>query len=314
MSRDRAARHPRLMNSLELRPTPCAICGRFNHADELYPATFTDAHFSDEIFSARRRPDKIHYRMVRCRECGLVRSDPALDASALAALYSGSHFDYAGEVENLRTSYGRALSILEQYGLRKDARLLEIGCGNGFFLEEALDRGYPSIAGVEPSHDAIAAASPRVAPQLVCDMMRPGLFEPESFDAVFLFQVFDHVSEPRALLDEIARVLRPGGFLFAVNHNVRAMSARILGESSPIIDIEHTYLYDFHTMRRIVAAAGFAVKRTASFRNTYSLAYLLHLLSIPRALKSFLTERPAAKRLRLTLPLGNLYLVAQKPS
>src|SRR6266511_5358890 len=94
-----------LMTNLELRPKPCAICGRFDNAEELYPATFTEEHFSGEIFSARRRPDRIHYRIVRCRDCGLVRSDPALDEASLAALYSGSHFDYAGETDNLRHSY-----------------------------------------------------------------------------------------------------------------------------------------------------------------------------------------------------------------
>jgi SAM-dependent methyltransferase len=141
------------------------------------------------------------------------------------------------------------------------------------------------------------------------------LFPAESFDAVCLFQVLDHISNPVELLEECLAVLRPGGHILALNHNVSAWSARLLGERSPIVDIEHTYLYSPTTMRAIFAKAGFDDLRVRSVRNTYSLAYLLQLVPLPSAVKQRLLPGlragPAA-RMRVTVPLGNLCLIGRR--
>ena len=60
---------------LELRPTRCAICGTTGGATEMFPSTITEDAFDARHFSARRLPDRVHYRMVRCDTCGLIRSD-----------------------------------------------------------------------------------------------------------------------------------------------------------------------------------------------------------------------------------------------
>src|ERR1043166_6486537 len=127
--------------SSSLRHTRCAICETEGNAEELYPANFQPEDLNPEVFSARRVPDRIHYRMVRCQNCDLVRSDPVASAELLSKLYAESTFDYGSEVENLRATYGKHLTQLEKLGVNKGA-LLEIGCGNGFFLEEALRQGY----------------------------------------------------------------------------------------------------------------------------------------------------------------------------
>ena len=113
--------------------------------------------------------------MVSCGRCGLVRSDPVLDEANLTHLYAKSTFEYEAETANLRATYGRYLARLRKIGGRQES-LLEVGCGDGFFLEQALQQGYTTVRGVEPSEAAIAGASPRVRDQIVCDVMRPGLF------------------------------------------------------------------------------------------------------------------------------------------
>ncbi len=299
----------------EMCATRCAICEREGGAVERWPATFDPEAFSARVFSARRLPDRVHYRMVTCGTCGLVRSDPVAGEELLARLYASSSFDYGQEVVSIQATYGRALRSLEERATRRDA-LLEIGCGNGFFLAQARRQGWREVRGVEPSADAVAKAPPELDGAIVQDVMRSGLFAPESFDAVCLFQVLDHISSPVDLLEECLAVLRPGGQILAFNHNVRAFSARLLGERSPIVDIEHTYLYSPATMRALFAKAGFVDTRVRSVRNTYSLAYLAQLTPLPAALKSRLLPAlragPAA-RLRVTVPLGNLCLIARKP-
>ena len=301
--------------TVELRATRCAICNTEGKAVELYPTNLDLEAFNPSVFSARRLPDRIHYRMVRCNTCGLIRSDPVADSEVLAQLYEQSTFDYVEEVANLQLTYGRYLAKLDGYGARKGS-LLEIGCGNGFFLEEALRQGYEEVHGVEPSTEAVARASEKVGPNIRCSMMRPGLFEADQFDVVCMFQVFDHIPDPEALLDECFRVMKPGGLILGLNHNVEAVSARLLGERSPIIDVEHMYLYSPKTMGHILTEHGFRVKEAGSVTNDYTVNYLARLLPLPSLLKSgvmSLFGKTAIGRIQLRVPLGNLYIVAQKP-
>jgi len=305
-----------MTQALELRNTRCAICGTEGNARELYPASFDLEALNPAVFSARRLPDRIHYRMVKCNTCGLVRSDPIADPALLAQLYHQSTFTYTDEVADLKRTYGRYLAELDNYEARKGA-LLEIGCGNGFFLQQALAQGYRSVRGVEPSRAAVSQAAPEVRDAIICDLMRPGLFGPGEFDVLCLFQVFDHVPDPGALLDACFAALRPGGLVLSLNHNLEAVSARLLGERSPIVDIEHTYLYSPATMTRLFAAHGFRVRKAGSVRNWYSLGYLVRLLPLPTGPKAAALawlQRHSLGRLRLCVPLGNLYLVAQRPA
>jgi len=146
--------------------------------------------------------------------------------------------------------------------------------------------------------------------------MRPGLFDKERFDIVCLFQVLDHMPDPAALLDECLRILRPGGLVLVLNHNIEALSAAVLGERSPVIDIEHTFLYGIGTLSRLLEKRGFSVKESGSAVNRYSLNYLSRLLPLPgplkRALSRFL-DSSGLGLLPLSVPLGNMYLIAMKP-
>jgi SAM-dependent methyltransferase len=192
---------------------------------------------------------------------------------------------------------------------------MEVGCGSGFMLEEAQALGYETVRGVEPSRQAIAAASPSVRDRIVQGIMMPGLFEAGEFDTVCMFQVFDHLPEPGAVLDQVRDVLSPGGVLLCFNHNVASLSSRLLGERSPIVDIEHCYLYSLDTMKRMMDRHGFDVVESGAATNTLSLRHLLHLVPGPASLKRGLLAAAGttrAGRLPLRIPLGNLYAIGRR--
>jgi SAM-dependent methyltransferase len=303
------------MTAVQIQATECAVCSTLGNATELYPANFSPEDFSPAVFSARRLPDRIHYRVVRCKTCGLVRSDPVADASLVAKLYRESQFDYRDEVDNLSHTYGTYLSRLDALGGEKGS-LLDIGCGNGFFLAEASRRGYRDVRGVEPSEAAIKLADGEVRPRIVCAMMSDGLFPAGTFDVICLFQVLDHIFDPKGLLKTCFEILKPGGFVLCLNHNVESLSARLLKDHSPIIDIEHTYLYSLVTLAWLFQKLGFQVKESGGVRNRHSLNYLLRLVPCPAAIKEIMLRAANGSdlgRLSLSVPLGNLYMLAKKP-
>ena len=220
-------------------------------SDELYRGAARPGRVHAEVFSARRLPDRTHYRMVRCRTCGLVRSDPVLDAEAMAELYRESSFDYGDELEGIRATYGAALDRLASVAARRRKGLLDIGCGSGFVLELARDRGWQAVQGSRAERRCDRQGGPRDSVQRSSrTSCAEGLFELGSFDAVTLFQVLDHIPDPVGVLrdcsrDPPARRCDPGA-----QPQRDRLSARHPGrERSPIIDVEHTYLYSPETMR-----------------------------------------------------------------
>lgn len=296
------------------RSVPCALCSGGDDV-ELYPATVRDDDFNPSTFSARRSPDRIHYRMVRCRGCGLVRSDPVADQAVVGALYRSSRFDYHDELPNLVRTYGRQLGRLAA-GRHSSSALAEIGCGSGFVLAEARRQGFSRVVGVEPSEDAVGQAEPSVASSIVCDVLRPGVLAPEAFDVVCLFQVLDHLPDPRSALDLCRSALKPGGALLVFNHNVRAVSARMLGCRSPIVDVEHTFLFDPRTLSELCRSVGLEVERARPAWNWCSVRHLLHLAPLPPKVRTAAVgavERVGIAGASLPLPLGNLCVVARKP-
>jgi SAM-dependent methyltransferase len=298
----------------DLVPTRCAICGTTGNATEIYPASFRPDDLNPVVFSARRSPDRVHYRMVRCHTCALVRSDPVAGPDTLLRLYQESSFDYGDEVGNLRATYGRYLTRLQRC-CGPGASLLEVGCGNGFALQEALVRGFATIRGVEPSTAAVAGAADEVRTFIICDVMRPGLLEPAQFDAISLFQMFDHVPDPGGLLEDCWAALKPGGHILILNHNVEAVSAKVLRGRSPIIDIEHTYLYSPATLARICQAHRFEIQEHGNVWNRARIGYLARLAPLPPTLRRAAAATCDATGLghfSLPLPVGNLYVIARK--
>ena len=145
----------------------CSICGDTDNFSIFYRKNFNyRRHLTTKVFSARRMPDKIHGTIVRCNICGLVRSLEVIDRKKLNKLYEDSHFTYNSMTDKLSQTYGHILKEAGKFVPSKGA-FLEIGCGNGFMLEEARKLGYKVVRGIEPSIDAIANAEKSVKNHIV---------------------------------------------------------------------------------------------------------------------------------------------------
>ena len=100
-----------------------------------------------------------------------------------------------------------------------------------------------------------------------------------------------------------------------LNHDIDAPSAKALGEKSPIVDVEHYYLYSKATLSKLAEAHGFEVVESGSVWNDYSAGYVARLLPLPKAVKQGLQGALQATRLarpRVKVPLGNLYVVVRR--
>ncbi len=291
----------------------CTICGKNNY-EVLYPENFDLKKIDERIFSARRLPDKIHYRIVRCKNCGFIYSNPILEYEKIEKLYKKSFTTYEEYLEDLRETYGFYLKGLKKYGVKK-GKLLEIGCGNGFFLLEALKQGYKSVYGVEPGKKSVEIADPRIRNNIVIDIFRPGIYKPKTFAVICCFQTLDHIPNPNELLAECRKILKDDGFMLFLNHDIGAWTNRLFGEESPVIDIEHTYLFDQKTIAKIFEKHRFTVLEIKSALNIHRLAYWLTLLPPARPIKKTILSLLGKLKiagLKVKLYPGNLVLYARK--
>ena len=300
---------------LEMVNRSCPVCGSSDDSIPFAESNVDLSRLDAFAFASRKMPEYMHWRLLECRRCDLVYASPAPDPESLNAVYDEAAFDSRSEARYAAATYAGLLPRIERKLTDLDGAL-DIGTGDGCFLEQLLDAGFTSVMGVEPSAAPIAAADERIRASIHHDVFRVGNYAPESLRLVTCFQTFEHLSDPLAMCRDAFRLLKPGGAVFLVGHNRRAASARLLGRNSPIFDIEHLQLFSPASVRRMVIAAGFADVEVGSILNRYPIGYWAKLLRLPSPVKRGLLRLLDASRLgRLAVPLpaGNLFAIGFKP-
>ncbi|MDD3906158.1 MAG: class I SAM-dependent methyltransferase [Candidatus Omnitrophica bacterium] len=301
---------------MKLVDSRCPICGSYEDYTVIYKKNFDLADLNEDIFSARRLPDRVHYQIVKCNKDGMVRSSPTPEGAVIDGLYRQSKFTYDEEVGSLTATYINALKDV-LYGISKDANILEVGCGNGFILSALRNMGYKNVFGVEPSADASAKAPAEVRANIVTDVLAPGTFNTNTFGLIFFFQTLDHIYDPNFFLKICYNISQPGARIMAFNHDIESMQARMLKEKSPVIDIAHPYLYSADTIKKVFEKNGFEPVKIYSPLSIVSLRHLIRLIPMPLILKTALLNSRLAilKALlnqKIKIRLGNICLVAEK--
>ncbi|OGG15199.1 hypothetical protein A2773_04930 [Candidatus Gottesmanbacteria bacterium RIFCSPHIGHO2_01_FULL_39_10] len=292
----------------------CAICGDKQKIELLYKESVDFEKVDKNTFSARRIPEKVHYQLQRCNNCGLIISSPILSPDKIKHLYKESEFTYTEEVPSLRKTYGWYLGqTLKHTG--ENPKLLEIGAGNGFFLEEVKKMGIKDFWGVEPSKQAIQKAKPGIREKMIAGFFPHPRIMANSFDVICVFQTLDHIITPNTFLKECHTALKKGGVILTILHDTSGLSVKILGERSPIFDIEHIYLFNKENLARIFEKNKFKVLSVFDVKNSYPLRYWLRMFPLPNTVKKVIYELVRLvklDKLEVAHQAGNIGIIAQK--
>lgn len=294
---------------LELKDNKC-ICGNDDYTS-LYPQRIDWMTFSSYEFSSRRERRIQHYRIVRCNNCGLVRSNPVFSEEDLFLLYKECKFLDKNESQLAAETYASLLSgYLKLLADRGSIKLLEIGCGNGVFLQEMRKYNINRVVGVEPSKDALKYASDGIKSNIINNIFEFGYFESETFDILCAFHALDHLFNPDKFIKESYRIIKKGGIILLVCHNVDAIINKILREHSPIFDIGHIFLFNKVTLRNLIETNGFTLVGIGDLKNKYQVSYWLRYAPLLNKLVKLLPGY--IKSYKLALKAGNIFVCAQK--
>lgn len=293
----------------------CAICGKKQKLVELYPQTIDFEKVNAETFSARRTPDRMHYRLVRCINCELIFSNPVLEPEKTNKFYEKSLFSYGDESEYLKKTYRYYLEKALHNKKKIHLKLLDIGCGNGFFLDEVKKLGIKSVHGVEPSKSTIEMAPESIKKNIKNSILKKGLFKENFFDVICCFHTLDHVIDPNFFLKICFKLLKKGGTVLFVVHNTDGLSVKLFGEKSAIFDIEHIYLFNPKSLTSLFSKNNFNVIDVFDVKNRYPLSYWSRMIPIPKILKIALLklfEVTGIGKIPVSIKPGNIGIIAQK--
>jgi SAM-dependent methyltransferase len=215
-----------------------------------------------------------HYDYYKCKDCRLLFLHPLPTAENLHDHYQEYLpvepklvDDWGYEMEPVIASSVRF--ITDQFNA--PGRLLDIGCGYGFFLEAMQKCGW-EVEGIELSKPAADIARGKK-----CGIIHAHAVEEmgdlAGFDVITMFYVIEHVADPVAILKAVRKLLKPGGILILRYPN----TSPLLSFSKPLARKltlmqapSHLYDYDGDSMARIMAEAGYGSMQTTIDANTRS--------------------------------------------
>lgn len=194
-----------------------------------------------------------HAFLVRCSACGFVFCGRVPSPAELGEHYAGYP---RGEALSPITQkrYVELLNSFEPY--RKHNRILDIGCGDGHFLETAKGMNW-QVFGTEYTDEALA-----VCTQKGIEMQQGKLdiahYAPDFFDVVTSFEVIEHINNPREDTQVVRHLLRTNGLFYVTTPNFNALSRLLLRGKWNVIEYpEHLCYYTPKTLQFLLKQYDF---------------------------------------------------------
>jgi SAM-dependent methyltransferase len=203
------------------------------------------------------------FLFVKCRECGLVYQNPQPVISEIQNRYNQHYFRY--EYENADNFFNLMLLGLKDIGYTekklkewKDKTFIDIGCATGKLLAYFRDLGWKS-QGVEICKESAGYARKKRGVQVFIGTLSQAQFACQSFSLIHFSHLIEHVPDPRALLEEVKRILKPDGRAVITTPNCDGLQAKLFKSNWRSAIADHLFLFSQKTLSRLLSALNFKI-------------------------------------------------------
>lgn len=294
---------------LKLNHVECCVCG----TDEAQPVGVGGDYeygTSGDIFVA-----------MRCDSCGLVYLNPRPDVSEFETIYPSNYhaFDFSeadfGLVYKIRSRLeaNRVLSWCK--GLPEKAKILDVGCGDGFhlnLLKKYGDKNW-SLEGIDVDRRAAEMAEKsglkvHIGTVESLDLPR------NTYDFAFMVQTIEHVEHPEKVLSAVSEILKPGGKLVVVTDNTDSTDFRIFKNSywGGYHFPRHWNLFNRKSLSKLAEKAGFEIADFTTQVSPVNWVYSIHNALVDFNAPRFLINQFTLKSTVSLAAFTSLDIVLQK--
>ena len=208
--------------------------------------------------------DHRKFNVVKCAACDFVYINPRYSEKENIELYEESYFtdqvkDLSGKVrsfiddrENKINDHRIEWGFLKKY--KRGGRILEFGSGPGFFLD-SLDGNWEKYA-VDTSNFSISNIQDPTTNKFRGTLFEAG-YEDNFFDAIYIGNTLDRLTNLSETLSELRRVLNVNGVILAVTPNIGSLCARVFKERYRLLYSNHLVYFSTETLKKFFSQSGF---------------------------------------------------------
>lgn len=171
--------------------------------------------------------------IYQCQDCTLAYVDPFPVYSG--DVYEKTYFDKSLAAYDSMRGYRikrfgmERIALIQKYV--KQGKLLDVGCGVGWFLEAAKTEGF-EIFGQEISKELGEYTSELLGIKVFSEELTD---INEKFDVITMFDLIEHVMDPKLLVEQSKKLLNPGGIIVAFTPNYDSLGIQFLKENSSLV-------------------------------------------------------------------------------
>ena len=217
--------------------------------------------------------EKEGFSIIECTSCGFKHIDPLLSEQELAEFYKHDFYNkerpnYFKETQEdlawWMATYGNYYALLEQH--TKGRKILDVGSGPGHFLACGKKRGW-DVLGFEPSVEAAKYTKSRKL-AVVNDLFSYETAKQYApFDVIHASMVLEHVPDPISFIEDMKKLLKPGGLIAIFCPNDYNPLQKILQKKLKfkpwwVVPTHHLNYFDARSMEKLLTKKGFKVLQT----------------------------------------------------
>ena len=212
---------------------------------------------------------KFHIDLVRCPECQLryhVKAPVDINDAYNSPTYmQGSQGFWTDDYEYRKERFGRErMEILTNtIGDIKGKSILDVGCGSGYFLDCAKEKG-AICYGLEIADDIRQWVSRQLGIKVFSRPIEE-LASDTKFDVITMFDLIEHVERPAELLLHAHRLLKNGGHVFFYTPNFDSFGIKVMQDQSNLISpAAHLLFFTSESLQYVLNKVGFQVVYSAT--------------------------------------------------
>lgn len=255
----------------------CNLCESDSY-EILYPSTIGEKEvIKSEDLACSNLGHGRHHRIVRCKDCGLIYSNPRDSSAEIESFSRDVRDDIYYRASNARIK--TFLKLLRRPEIQRAGRnLLDIGCYTGLFMKLARDKGF-NVLGIEPAHWAAKIGKEEYG----LDILNASIYEVDidrAFDIITMWDTLEHVVDPIRALKICHNKLSPNGIIAISTIRCQGLFYSLCNRYWPWFMRMHLYYFNLNTLSRMLEKSGFRVIAVYPYTHYIDIGYLFYKLSL----------------------------------